>query len=229
MRNFFSILIICFAMLYPSKTLWANELDTLLQNMASHSTKTQSLQANFSQEKQLSFLKQSLNSKGHFFFTKSYQGKPAILWEYLSPAPSGILFQNDEGWIWVQQRSQLKKAEGYEGNVLNTMIKQILLWFVFEPSTLKNHYDISLEPAPASNSDSNVAQNIKEKNAACLKLTPKDQTFFTYMQLCVDKSNYTIKSIQFNEAKSDSTKLKFHNIQINTVYPKNFPDGTPFP
>ncbi len=207
----------CLGIMLSSPPVLANELDTLLQNMAKHSAKTQNLQANFVQKKQLSFLTQALQSKGHFFFTKNYQGQPAILWEYLSPAPSGILFQKNEGWIWLKDRSQLKKAQGYEGNVLNTMVKQILLWFTFEPSTLKKHYEISLD---------NTKNTI---HSDCLNLIPNDNIFFSSMQLCIDNTNYTIKSLKFNEIKGDSTTLFFENIKLDKPYPSTFPDGTPFP
>ncbi len=194
-----------------------SELDRLLESMALHANKTQSLQANFTQKKQLSFLKTPLSSQGHLFFTKNYENEPALLWEYLNPAPSGILFQRNESWMWLQERSQLKKAHGYEGNVLNTMIKQMLLWFTFEPNNLKNHYAMDLQSTATSEDES------------CIKLIPKDDSFFSSMHLCINNQAYTINSITFMEQQGDSTSLQFHDIVLNAKFPTSFPDGTPFP
>ncbi len=195
----------------------ASELDSILQSMANSSKQNSTLQAKFVQKKQLSFLKQALQSQGHFFFTKDYQGHPAILWEYLSPAPSGILFQKNVGWIWLQERSTIKKAQRYEGSIVNTMVKKILNWFTFDQKTIKNDYDISID------------KHVENKIITCLKLKPKDETFFASLQLCINNENYTIKSMTFNESNGDSTELDFEDIQINKPYPSAFPDGTPFP
>ncbi len=197
----------------------AGELEVFLQNMAEHSRKTSSLQATFTQKKKLSFLQNPLESQGHLFFTKDYakSGKPALLWEYLQPAPSGMLFQNNEGWLWMQNRSKLQKAEGYEGNVLNAMLKQMLLWFVFEPENLKKHYTIQLQG------------NNADKKQQCMQLLPKDTSFFTSLTICVDSTSFAIVSLEFQEAKGDNTTLFFKNTQLNMPYPTAFPDGTPFP
>ncbi len=217
MQRIIFSLMIAVCTLFQSGPALSLELETLLQKMSANSAKIDTLQANFTQEKQLSFLKKPLRSEGHFFFNKSLNQSPSILWEYLKPAPSGIFYQNNEGFIWMQNRSSLKKAEGYEGNVLNTMIKQMLLWFVFEPKTLKSHYNMSLKPSNNANDN------------ACIELTPLVENFFSSLLICVSNSDYHISSLQFNEKNGDSTNLYFTDILTNKAFPATFPDGTAFP
>ncbi len=194
-------------------------LEELLQHMATHSQQTESLQAEFTQDKKLQFLEKPLRSQGHLFFTKNHNasGTPALLWEYLQPAPSGIVFQNNTGWIWMQERAQIKKAQGHEGRMLTSMIEQMLLWFVFEPQQLQERYTIRLLPQTAT-----------EKNP-CLDLQPKSKGPFSSMNICINTANYTLHSLQFHEQEGDSTSLFFTNLQLNTPYPTAFPDGTPLP
>ncbi len=211
---------LCLSFFITIQGVQASTLEDFLQKMAAHSRKTASLQAEFIQSKKLSFLQNPLQSQGHLFFTKDYakSGKPALLWEYLQPAPSGMLFQNNEGWLWMQERSTLQKAQGYEGNVLNAMLKQMLLWFVFEPENLKKHYTIQLQDSKST-----------DKKQQCMLLLPKDASFFTSLTICVDTTSFAIVSLEFQEAKGDNTTLFFKNTKINAPYPTAFPDGTPFP
>ncbi len=214
-------------------TIWINpahaqtSLDTLLQDMARHSAAANTLRADFVQEKRVSFLQTPLRSSGHFFFTKNFHNSPALLWEYLTPAPSGILFQKHQGWMWLEHRAKLKKAHGPEGAVLSTMIEHMLQYFVFEPHKLHENYHISIVTATQNTGAQDISP--QDTNEPCLKLVPRDTHFFTSMNMCIDKKDFTITALQFHEKTGDSITLRFANIGINTPYPTAFPDGTPFP
>jgi hypothetical protein len=196
---------------------YAHTAESLLQAIAQASHATASLSAHFSQEKKLSFLQQPLRSSGHFFFSKSFSAskKPAILWEYTEPAPSGLWFNEGKSWLWMQNRSQLRPAQGSEGRVLSSMLEQMLVWFVVEPEKIQQAYTI---------------QYIAQQDAAqCLKLIPHKKSFFSTMKVCFNKNLQTVQSLEFVEEQGDSTTLRFTESIINCPPIRAFPDGTALP
>lgn len=195
-----------------------NDTQKIFQEFSQKSNSIHSLQTTFIQKKYLSFLENPLTSKGIFSFVREYNTTklPAILWEYTSPAPSGLWFRQNEGYMWMQDRSQIHKAQGAENALLSTMLDQMLTWFSIDADKLFAQYDIQQDKA----------------TPLCFALTPRadiDDFFFTELSLCLNEDISTLKSLTFTEKQGDRTELVFATPVINTNTLTSFPDGSPLP
>ncbi len=186
----------------------------LLRQFAQNSSAVERLFCTFTQEKRLDFLPRPLNSKGHLAFERDYahSGTPALLWEYVSPTPSGLWYAKGQGWLWAGSKNALHRASGEENRVLNAMLRHILQWFTVTPQKLREQYDVT-----------------EDEKDVCLTFIPRQQSFFAQMRVCLREDLRSLHSLRFTELNGDSTALTFAMPEINGTPLAAFPDGTPLP
>lgn len=211
MRHTFLFLWLFFFCSASSAT--AQEYD-LVQALTEQSRTINTLQTTFTQEKKLAFLQNPLRSEGYFFFSRHFKGtqSPALLWEYTSPAPSGIWYAQGKSWLWMHTRAKLRAADRQENIMLSAMVEQILFWLTIQPQSIQAHFTIEQEQQPL-----------------CMKLRPKRQQFFSALQVCLRADLHSLASLHLEEKQGDSTRIVFAQPEINKQELTAFPDGSPFP
>lgn len=200
------------------------EVTALLQRMGEAAQTVQSVNAQFTQKKQLSFLQQPLQSYGNFSFVRYFGStqSPAILWEYTSPARSGLWFRGGEGFFWVNDLASIHKAKGQENAILSAMVEQMLLWFSVEPQKLQNAYVMSILPPKKREGEEKTQDH-------CLRLVPKETQFFSAMNVCLRSDLRALTSLRFEEPEGDTCTLFFNDIVLNAQPLTAFSDGTALP
>ena len=184
----------------------------LLSQFTNNAVTVQNLSCNFTQDKQLAFLPQPLHSEGHMVFERDRGGAPALLWEYVLPAPSGLWHALGKNWLWVGDKSTLHRASREEDQALRAILQHILFWFTLQPNRLHEQYAIA-----------------EDTTDACMVFTPRNNHFFTRLRVCLGKDLHSLRSMHITEQNGDSTFLTFTLPAIDEAPLNAFPDGTPLP
>lgn len=198
-----------FLLLTSTITLNAQEKYQLLsntseveKNIKEASEKLKTLQANFTQDKNLTFLDEIIQSKGRFVF----QSPNSVRWEYTEPYLYLIIIDN--GIITIKDEQKTNKVE-MASNPIFKQINNLML------STVKG--DILLN----TDFESKVYEN---NNSYKIELQPKDNNmkeFISEINLILDKKNLTVISIKMIEPMGDYTFITFKNKILNEIIPKN--------
>ncbi len=165
----------------------------------------------FTQEKRFSFLKKPVVSSGRFFFARPNipDGRPDILWEYETPAPSGLWSRGDRNLVWTGSRQEIREAQGREIQFLSGMIRQISRWMTPDTGDLTREYDVSFAG----------------DDHRCLKFTAKSGSrtrLFRSLEACPGAGGL-LSALSFSEANGDATVLRFTCVKKNGPEPDFLP------
>jgi outer membrane lipoprotein-sorting protein len=169
------------------------------QSFAESTKKTQTLQADFIQEKQLSILSEKIISKGKFMFHK----EKMLRWEYTEPFRYLIILNN--GMMYVQDEDKKSKTD-ISSNKVFSEINGIILGCVqgnlfndeskFRPAFFENsrQYLVKLKP---------VAKGL--------------QSYLKEIDIYLDKNEMSVARLVMHEPSGDFTKIDFSGTKINGI------------
>ncbi|MDR0466670.1 MAG: outer membrane lipoprotein carrier protein LolA [Deltaproteobacteria bacterium] len=178
----------------------------LLEEAARHSAKTATLNADFRQEKKLGVLTQPLTSQGYLCATRG-QSSPAgqrLLWAYVSPAPSGFLYENGQGALWEKHPAEKRPSNAQEARVVTAIVEHILAWIRIDAKVLQESYRIERP----------------DKDKPILLLYPRRQSFFIRLEAEFAPKLDSVRQLTFFEANGDTVRILFTDIQINQPLPE---------
>jgi outer membrane lipoprotein-sorting protein len=176
------------------------DLAAFRQTFARAAQQTQSIQADFVQEKNLSMLADKIVSKGKFWFKKENK----VRMEYTQPSyylmvmnGGNMLMKDKEGGRGASTRGNKLlgminriTVDCIQGNVLNSTD--------FSAKVLENAGNYRLELTPA-------AKGLKQ--------------YFSAINLTVDKKDHSVTKIEMLEAGGDNTVISFLHKQLNVNIP----------
>jgi outer membrane lipoprotein carrier protein len=186
-------------LLFGSLLLKAQTGD-VLQQIKSQSQKIYSIEADFVQTKNISFIDEQLISNGKFWFSRPDK----MRWEYQKPFFYSIIINGDRITVIDDKKENRFDAAS---NAMFGQIKQVIMNMVngrmFDDSdyhaTLKeetNFYVVNFET---------VNEAMKE--------------YITSIDLYFTKTDYLMEKIRMNEASGDNTMIVFSNQKINQPLP----------
>jgi len=173
----------------------ASNPDKILADLRKSSLATSSIQADFREEKYLSFLKEPEKSSGVFYFKKADR----MRWEQQTPFKYIILINGDK--LRVQDGSKEKNV-GAAGRMAG-QIKQVMLGLVngeFQES--KAFTQVCMESS----------------DQYMVVLTPTNKrmrSVYSKINLVFSKSNLRLKELTFFEKGGDKSVMKFQNEKFN--------------
>ena len=182
----------------------------VLHEVKKRSAAIATVKTNFVQEKYLDFLDAPITISGHLYFA-THDNSPSLLWEYSSPAASGIWFDKGTIWLWAHTRSSLREPQGHEKAFVNGMMEQILFWLQINPKKIESLYTLEL---------------IEEYT---IKLSPKRKGMFKTITVKFNDDLQSLQTLVLEEKTGGSTKLFFSETEYNIPAISHFPDGTPLP
>ncbi|MBK9635892.1 MAG: outer membrane lipoprotein carrier protein LolA [Bacteroidetes bacterium] len=156
-----------------------------------------SIKCNFTQEKNLSILSETIKSKGVFMFMK--QNKTRM--EYISPFKYLIIINGEKVFIKDEQKTSTYSSKN---NKMFENINKIMLDCV-QGTALEN-----------KNFTSIVYENDKQY---LLELSPKLKEFKDYFKkinVYIDKKDYSVNKLDMIDSSGDNTVITFSNKQFNT-------------
>lgn len=172
--------------------------DTALfkQKLLEKSKATNSIESNFTQEKNLSMLSEKIISKGHFYFKKTN----LLRWEYLSPTNYLIVINKDK--IYIKDGKKVSKYDT-NSNKLFKGINDMMLNSV--QGNVLNHSDFKIS-------------YFENDTYYLVEMMPKVKEMKSYIKtisMYFDKTDYTVSKIKTVELSDDYTSIEFSNKKLN--------------
>ena len=162
---------------------------------------TQTIEASFIQEKNLSVLSEKIISKGRFLFKKEKK----LRWEYTTPFRYLILLNN--GTMVIQDEDKKSKID-IRNNKMFSQINSIIMGCI---------------QGNLFNDEKKFAPTFFEDNGSFLvKLRPLEETLKEYLSeiwIYFDKKDLTVTRIEMHEPSGDETRIEFTGTKLNTSIP----------
>jgi len=189
------ILLLSFSLVVISQEKTLDNPESFLKEIAKISKETSSIKADFTQEKSVSYLKETIISSGHF-----YSQNGDMRWEQNKPF-SYIMLLSEEG---VKIKDDGKEQNyGAMANKFMSQIRNILL------SSINGSFTENKEFTPSY---------FETENFVIVKLKPTNRRLakmFEGVHLKFDKKNYRLKTLTFVQEDGKST-MTFFNEVFNT-------------
>ena len=166
------------------------DLTPLKQQFAAAAQRTQSIQCDFVQEKNLSMLSDKIVSKGRFWFKKDNK----VRMEYMQPSYYLLVINGKD--IRIKDAQKENKVSGKS----NKLFEQIR-------ATVLDNADCTTRATENSQSYR-------------LELTPVNKVmkeYFKTIVLLVDKQDYSVSKITMAESSGDDTTISFLHKQLNAA------------
>ena len=172
------------------------DTNALKLKIESSSRITNTLEADFLQEKTLSMLSEKITSKGHFVFKKDN----LLRWEYTSPSKYLIVINKEK--ILIKDE---KKTNKYNMNT-NKVFKEI------------NDIMLSCVQGTIFRSDKFKTQYFENEKFYKMELLPRAKNMkgtFKKINLYFDKNVTSVAKMEMMEVNDDLTLIEFLNKKIN--------------
>ncbi|MBP8034234.1 MAG: outer membrane lipoprotein carrier protein LolA [Bacteroidia bacterium] len=192
-----TLLILLFPFLCFSQTFKVvKDTSVLKQKIESMSKLTTSIEADFTQEKNLSMLSEKIISKGHFVFKK----ENLLRWEYVSPSKYLIVINKEK--VIIKDEKKTTKYDMNSNKVfkeINDIMLSCVQGTIFKSNKFKTSYyendkGYKLELIPQ-------VKNMKET--------------FKKINLYFDKNVTSVSKMEMIENNDDLTSLDFTNKKLN--------------
>lgn len=169
---------------------------TLKQKIESMSKATNSIEADFVQEKNLSMLSEKIISKGHFVFKK----ENLLRWEYQTPSKYLIVINKDK--VVIKDEKKTSKYDMNSNKVfkeINDIMLSCVQGTIFKSNKFKTAY-------------------FENEKGYKLELIPQVKNMkdtFKKINLYFDKNVTSVAKMEMIENNDDLTSLDFINKKLN--------------
>jgi len=182
---------------FAARSANPDSLDEVIRKVQLAQNKTNTLEADFRQEKALALLSKPEVSTGRFIYSKPNN----VLWTYDAPKRVTMLIANG---MLTTYYPDLKKAEQievkrYQDRIFKYMgasgaIDELGAWFnfTFTNTSDKPYYVLDLDPKSKT-----IAKRIR------------------HIRIFIDKKSYLTTEFEYTEGDGDKTRYQFTNIKIN--------------
>ena len=176
------------------------DLPKFKASFAAAAQKTNSIKADFTQDKNLSMLSEKITSKGNFWFKKDSR----VRMEYTQPFKYLMILNKDKAYV----KDGAKESKvSTKSNKMFQQINKIMI-DCMQGTTLDN-----------TDFKTHVFEN---KTNALVELTPVAKgmkEMFKSINVTVDKKDFSVVSIQMQELSGDNTIMRFTNKELNAAIP----------
>jgi len=196
MRNYLSILLLLSFFAKAQQFKPVKDTSGLKSNIEAMSKKTQSIESDFTQIKNLSLLSEKITSKGSFKFRK----ENSLRWEYQIPSKYLIVIHKDK--IFIKDDKKTSKYDMNSNKVfkeINDIMLSCVQGTIFKSTKFKTNY-------------------LENDKFYLLELIPRDKNMkstFKKINLYFDKSVTSVAKMEMIETNDDFTSIDFHNKKLN--------------
>ena len=174
-----------------------NSLDEVIKRVQDQQKTTNTLEADFRQEKTLALLSKPEVSTGHF----TYERPNNVLWTYDAPKRVQMLISNG---VLTTYYPDLQKAEQIEVKRYQDRIFKYL-GATGAIDELATYFDFTFS-------------NRADRPEFVLDLTPKTKSIakrVQHIKIWIDKKTYLTTKFEYTEGDGDMTRYEFTNIRVN--------------
>jgi outer membrane lipoprotein-sorting protein len=192
-----------FALAAPAFAASNASLEAVIKKVQAQQKNTNTLQADFKQEKELALMSKPEVSTGQFVYSKPNN----VLWTYDSPKRVQMVIA---GGVLTTYYQDLGKAERidvkrFEDRIFKYMGASGAI------DELARYFDFTFTDS-------------KSKPTYLLDLTPKNRAVskrVRRIKLWIDKTTYLTSKIEYVEGDGDITRYEFTNVKINEPVPQS--------
>jgi outer membrane lipoprotein carrier protein len=184
----------------------------IAQKLQGSYEKTRDLKASFVQEATIKSVKKTQVEAGKVFF----KNPKNMLWEYTKPKGKKLIINSQTAWLYLAN-----EKVAYRQKSESIFQSKFLISFFSGSGKLKNDFTMKYAEPKAFDNEGNylLVLNPKEKTVAC-----------NSVKLTIDKNNFYILQVSFDDVMGNYTTLKFSNISVNTgleqkIFQFKPPDG----
>jgi outer membrane lipoprotein-sorting protein len=159
------------------------------------------IESDFTQEKRLSILTNTLVSKGQFCFRRENN----IRWEYLQPYKYLIIITQDK--IYIKEEKDQKQYDIQSNKMFQEMNKFIS--GCIQGDILKNDKDYTI----------GYFEDSRYFFVTLVPVAEKMRQMLNEIQIWFDRTDLTVARIRMMESGGDYTKIDFVNKKLNTDIP----------
>lgn len=179
-----------------------NSFEKVLKEISARQQKVSTLQAEFTQEKEMALLAKPEVSSGTFVFSKPNN----VLWKYESPKPVTMLITQG---MMTTYYPHLKKAERVEVKSFEDRIFKYMGAASGAIDELGKYFNVRFVES-------------KKDPSYTLELTPKTKTVakrVRKIRIWIDRQSYLTTKFEYVEGDGDLTRYTFRNLRINEPVP----------
>lgn len=160
--------------------------------------KTQDFQANFVQETTVKSIRKTDVEEGIVYFKNPKQ----MLWDYKKPRTKKLIINSQKAWLYLPQDKSV-----YTQQSDKIFKSEALIKFLSGLGKLKDDFTIKYAASGAIDKSGNYL----------LQLFPREKgASYQYLQMTIEKNNFHILQVSFDDVMGNSTLLKFSSIKMNT-------------
>jgi outer membrane lipoprotein-sorting protein len=171
------------------------------QKLATVAAGINTIESDFTQEKKLSILSNTLVSRGHFCFRRENN----IRWEYLQPYKYLIIISQDK--IYIKEEKDQKQYDIQSNRMFQEMNKFIS--GCIQGDILKNDKDYR----------AGYFEDSRYFFVTLVPVSEKMRQMLNEIQIWFDRNDLTVAHIRMMETGGDYTKIDFVNKKLNTDIP----------
>jgi outer membrane lipoprotein carrier protein len=175
----------------------ADSLDEVIRKVQLAQAKTNTLQADFRQEKSLALMAKPEVSTGRFIYSKPNN----VLWTYDAPKRVTMLIANGMLTTYYPDLNKAERIEvkRYQDRIFKYMgasgaIDELGAWFnfTFTNTSDKPYYALDLDPKSKT-----IAKRVR------------------HIRIYIDKTSYLTTQFEYTEGDGDKTRYEFTNVKVN--------------
>lgn len=199
-RKFLALALCTAALAIPASAARSadpNSLDEVIRKVQAAQTNTNTLEADFRQEKTLALLSRPEVSTGRFVYSKPNN----VLWTYDAPRRVTMLIANGMLTTYYPDLNKAEQIEvkRYQDRIFKYMgasgaIDEMGAWFNFTFTNTSDKPYYVLDLAPKSKA---IAKRVR------------------HIKIFIDKKTYLTTQFEYTEGDGDKTRYEFLNIKIN--------------
>ncbi len=171
------------------------------QKLISVTAGIKTIESDFTQEKKLSILSNTLVSKGHFCFRRENN----IRWEYLQPYKYLIIISQDK--IYIKEENDQKQYDIQSNKMFQEMNRFIS--GCIQGDILKNDKDYKI----------GYFEDSRYYFVTLVPVAEKMRQMLNEIQIWFDRTDLTVARIRMMESGGDYTRIDFVNKKLNTDIP----------
>ncbi len=173
-------------------------IDETVRRLQQIYEKTRDFQANFVQETMVKSIRKTDVEEGIVYFKNPKQ----MLWDYKKPKTKKLIINAQKSWLYLpQDKSVYTQASD------KIFKSEALIKFLSGLGKLKDDFTIKYATPDAMDRSGNYL----------LQLFPREKgASYQYLQMTIEKKNFHILQVSFDDVMGNSTVLKFSGIKMNT-------------
>lgn len=177
-------------------------LEEVIKHVQEQQRSTNTLQADFRQEKELALLSKPEVSTGTFVYSKPNN----VLWSYDAPKRVQMLITNGKLTTFYPElnKAEMLDVKRFEDRIFKYMGATGAI------DELARYFDFTFTNKP---SEATYVLDLKPKTGTVAKRVQR-------IKLWIDKKSYLTSKIEYVEGDGDITRYEFKNIKVNAPIPQ---------